>query len=458
MKKIQCKNGLSRRDFLKASTVAATAFTIVPGHVLGLNGATPPSERVRIAGIGIGGQGAHDLGQFRNLPVDVVGLCDVDWARGAGSFNAFPKAKKYKDYRKMLDEMDKEIDAVIVATPDHTHAPASIDAMRRGKHVYCEKPLTHTMYEARWMAEEARKHGVATQMGNQGQASEDTYRLCEMIQAGAIGQVKKLHVWTDRPSNELFGEYWPQGVNRPEGSPPVPESLDWDLWLGVAPERPYHPAYHPFVWRGWWDFGTGALGDIGCHFYAPIFRALGLTGHYPKTVHAVSTRVNEETFPLGSVVEWQFESYGNNPPLKMVWYDGGLRPFRPDLVPEGAAMSENGRLIVGEEGVILDSAIYDEKRRKEVGEIPKTLERSPGHYAEFVLACKDPKKQPARMNFDEAGPLAQVVLMGNVALRVGLREELTRIRLHWDQEQFKFTNSEEANLHVHKKYRDGWTL
>jgi predicted dehydrogenase len=413
---------------------------------------------VRIAGIGIGGQGAHDLGQFRNLPVDVVGLCDVDWARGAGSFNAFPKAKKYKDYRKMLDEMDKEIDAVIVATPDHTHAPASIDAMRRGKHVYCEKPLTHTMYEARWMAEEARKHGVATQMGNQGQASEDTYRLCEMIQAGAIGKVKELHVWTDRPSNGLFGEYWPQGVNRPEGSPPVPESLDWDLWLGVAPERPYHPAYHPFVWRGWWDFGTGALGDIGCHFYAPIFRALGLTGHYPKTVHAVSTRVNEETFPLGSVVEWQFESYGNNPPLKMVWYDGGLRPFRPDLVPEGAAMSENGRLIVGEEGVILDSAIYDEKRRKEVGEIPKTLERSPGHYAEFVLACKDPKKQPARMNFDEAGPLAQVVLMGNVALRVGLREELTRIRLHWDQEQFKFTNSEEANLHVHKKYRDGWTL
>ena len=458
MKKIQCKNGLSRRDFLKASTVAATAFTIVPGHVLGLNGATPPSERVRIAGIGIGGQGAHDLGQFRNLPVDVVGLCDVDWARGAGSFNAFPKAKKYKDYRKMLDEMDKEIDAVIVATPDHTHAPASIDAMRRGKHVYCEKPLTHTMYEARWMAEEARKHGVATQMGNQGQASEDTYRLCEMIQAGAIGKVKELHVWTDRPSNGLFGEYWPQGVNRPEGSPPVPESLDWDLWLGVAPERPYHPAYHPFVWRGWWDFGTGALGDIGCHFYAPIFRALGLTGHYPKTVHAVSTRVNEETFPLGSVVEWQFESYGNNPPLKMVWYDGGLRPFRPDLVPEGAAMSENGRLIVGEEGVILDSAIYDEKRRKEAGEIPKTLERSPGHYAEFVLACKDPKKQPARMNFDEAGPLAQVVLMGNVALRVGLREELTRIRLHWDQEQFKFTNSEEANLHVHKKYRDGWTL
>jgi predicted dehydrogenase len=237
----------------------------------------------------------------------------------------------------------------------------------------------------------------------------------------------------------------------------VPDNLDWNLWLGTAPERPYHPAYHPFIWRGWWDFGTGALGDIGCHFFAPIFRAIGLTGHYPKTVHAVSTRVNEETFPLGSMVEWQFDSYGNNPPLKMVWYDGGLRPFRPDIVPEGAAMAENGRLIVGEEGIILDSTIYDENRRKVVGEIPKTLERSPGHYAEFVQACKDPKK-PARMNFDQAGPLAQVVLMGNVALRVGLREELTRIRLHWDQEQFKFINSEEANHYVHKNYREGWSF
>lgn len=457
MKKIQHNNGLSRRQFLKASTLAATAFTIVPGHVLGLNGATPSSERVRIAGIGIGGQGGHDLGQFRNLPVDVVALCDVDWGRGAGSFNSFPKAKKYKDYRKMLEEMDKEIDAVIVATPDHTHAPASITAIRRGKHVYCEKPLTHTMFEAKWVAEEARKHGVATQMGNQGQASEDTYRLCEMIQAGAIGKVKELHVWTDRPSNGLFGEYWPQGVNRPQGTPPVPENLDWNLWLGTAPERPYNPAYHPFIWRGWWDFGTGALGDIGCHFFAPIFRAVGLTGHYPRTVHAVSTRVNEETFPLGSIVEWQFDSFGNNPPLKMVWYDGGLRPFRPDIVPEGAAMSENGRLLVGEEGIILDSTLYDENRRKVVGEIPKTLARSPGHYAEFVQACKDTKK-PARMNFDQAGPLAQVVLMGNVALRVGLREELTRIRLHWDQEQFKFTNSEEANHYVHKNYREGWSL
>ncbi|MBO4716117.1 MAG: Gfo/Idh/MocA family oxidoreductase, partial [Verrucomicrobia bacterium] len=387
MKKIECKHGLSRRHFLGASALAATAFTIVPGSVLGLNGASPSSERVRIAGIGIGGQGGHDIRNLAAIPdVDIVALCDVDWDKAAGIFNQFPSAKRYKDYRKMLDEMEDQIDAVVVGTPDHTHAPASISAIRRKKHVYCEKPLTHTMYESMWVMKEARKYGVATQMGNQGQASEDTYRLCEMIQAGAIGKVRELHVWTDRPSNGLFGEYWPQGVNRPQGTPEVPKNLDWDLWLGTAPERPYNPAYHPFVWRGWWDFGTGALGDIGCHFYAPIFRACGLTGHYPKTVHAVSTRVNEETFPLGSVVEWQFDSYDGKPPLKMVWYDGGLRPFRPDIVPEGVAMAENGRLIIGDEGMILDSTIFDEKRRKEVGDIPKTLERSPGHYQEFVIA------------------------------------------------------------------------
>ncbi|MBO7525057.1 MAG: Gfo/Idh/MocA family oxidoreductase [Verrucomicrobia bacterium] len=458
MKKIECKHGISRRHFLGASALAATAFTIVPGSVIGLNGASPSSERVRIAGIGIGGQGGHDIRNLASIPdVDIVALCDVDWDKAAGIFNQFPKAKRYKDYRKMLDEMEDQIDAVVVGTPDHTHAPASISAIRRKKHVYCEKPLTHTMYESMWVMKEARKYGVATQMGNQGQASEDTYRLCEMIQAGAIGKVRELHVWTDRPSNGLFGEYWPQGVNRPQGTPEVPKNLDWDLWLGTAPARPYNPAYHPFVWRGWWDFGTGALGDIGCHFYAPIFRACGLTGHYPKTVHAVSTRVNEETFPLGSVVEWQFDSYDGKPPLNMVWYDGGLRPFRPDIVPEGVAMAENGRLIIGDEGMILDSTIFDEKRRKEVGDIPKTLERSPGHYQEFVIACKDPKT-PARMNFDQAAPLAEVVLMGNVALRMGLREDLTRIRLHWDQEQFKFTNSKEATEYVHKSYRDGWKI
>ena len=378
MKKIEYKRAVSRREFLQTTAFTAAAVSIIPGHVLGLNGATPPSEKVRIAGIGIGGQGGHDIRQLASQ--EIVALCDVDWNKASGIFNEYPKAKRYKDYRKMLDEMDKDIDAVVIGTPDHTHAPASIAAIRRKKHVYCEKPLTHSVYEAKWVADEARKYGVATQMGNQGQASEDTYRLCEMIQAGSIGKIKEIHVWTDRPSNGLFNEYWPQGVNRPKDTPAVPEGLDWDLWIGPAPMRPYHPAYHPFVWRGWWDFGTGALGDIGCHSFAPIFRAVNLTGHYPKTVHAVSTRVNEETFPLGSIVEWQFDSFGSNPPIKVYWYDGGLRPFRPDIVPEGAAMHDNGRLIVGEEGLILNSTIFDEKRRNEVGEIPKTLERCPGRY------------------------------------------------------------------------------
>ena len=280
------------------------------------------------------------------------------------------------------------------------------------------------------------------------QGGEDPYYTDERI-VSIIGKIKETWSW----QSAVYGSK----EALPTTADPIPSNLDWDLWLGTAPARPYNPAYHPFVWRGWWDFGTGALGDIGCHFYAPIFRACGLTGHYPKTVHAVSTRVNEETFPLGSVVEWQFDSYDGKPPLKMVWYDGGLRPFRPDIVPEGVAMAENGRLIIGDEGMILDSTIFDEKRRKEVGDIPKTLERSPGHYQEFVIACKDPKT-PARMNFDQAAPLAEVVLMGNVALRMGLREDLTRIRLHWDQEQFKFTNSKEATEYVHKSYRDGWKI
>jgi len=428
------------------------AINIVPGHVLGLNGATPASERLNIASIGLGGQGKHDLGQFADQ--NVVALCDVDWNQAKPAFDRFPNAKKYKDYRVMLDEMDKDIDAVIVATPDHTHAPASITAIRRKKHVYCEKPLTHSMFEAKMMLEEARKYGVATQMGNQGQASEDTYRLCEMVQAGAIGNVKEIHVWTDRPSNGLFNVYWPQGVERPTDTPNVPENMDWNLWIGTAPMRPYHPAYHPFVWRGWWDFGTGALGDIGCHSYAPIFRAVGLDGYYPSVVHAVSTRVNTETYPVGSIVEWQFDSFGGKPGLKMYWYDGGLRPFRPDVIPEGVSMGDNGRLLIGDNGMILDSQIWDEKRRKEVGDIPKTLERSPGHYAEFVRACKGGKK--AGMDFSVAAPLAQTVLMGNIALRVGLREDLTHIRLHWDQANFKFTNSEEATSYAYPHYREGF--
>ena len=282
-------NPVTRRQFLSRTALAAAAFQVVPGHVLGLNGATSANGKLNLAGIGAGGQGASDLDSLtKSSEVNIVALCDADRRQAGGMFKRFPNARQYQDFRKMLEEQ-KDIDAVVVATPDHIHAPASMMALRLGKHVYCEKPLTHSVVEARKVAELAREKKVATQMGNQGQASEETRRLCEAVWAGAIGNVREAHVWTDRPSQGLFNEYWPQGVDRPKDEPPVPEGLDWDLWLGPAPQRPYHPAYLPFKWRGWWDFGTGALGDIGCHAMDPFFRALKLG--YPTAVGACSTRV-----------------------------------------------------------------------------------------------------------------------------------------------------------------------
>ena len=315
-------------------------------------------------------------------------------------------------------------------------------------------------------------------MGNQGQASNETRHLCELVWSGVIGPVHEVHIWTDRPSNGLFNEYWPQGVGRPKDTPQVPATLDWDLWLGPAPLRPYHPAYLPFKWRGWWDFGTGALGDIGCHSMDPVFRALKLGA--PTSVQAASTRVNEETFPLGSIVTYQFPArtaavQANNchvaglsgaaaggiemPPCKLVWYDGGLRPPRPDALPEGKKMGDNGKLLVGEKGFILNNAnnlVFPESCAKAAEGIKHSIPPSPGHYKEWIAACKGGSKPGS--NFDWAGPLAESVLLGNVALRVQLREDLTLCRLMWDTEQLKFPNLEDANKFVRTEYRAGWTL
>jgi predicted dehydrogenase len=462
----------TRRQFLRGTLLSATAFMVVPGGVLGLRGAASANQKLNLAGIGIGGQGAHDLGQMESE--NIVALCDVDKRHAAHVFKKYPKAQQFNDYRQMLDQM-KEIDGVVVATPDHLHAFAAMEAIKRGKHVYCEKPLTHSVWEARRLATAAREAKVATQMGNQGQASEQTRRLCEYVWAGAIGDVSEAHIWTDRPSQGLFNEYWPQGVGRPKDTPPVPESLDWDLWIGPAPMRPYNPAYLPFKWRGWWDFGTGALGDIGCHAMDPVFRALKLGA--PLTVQGASTRVNDETYPLGSMVTYQFparpaEPQAINchvkglsgaaagavamPPCKLVWYDGGLRPPRPDGLPEGKPMGDNGRLLVGDKGFILGNDVYPEARAKEIGEIAKTITRSDEHYQEWIRACKG--GPPAGANFDWAGPLAESVLLGNVPLRVQLRENLTLYKLLWDSAALKFTNLEEANKFVRRYYRAGWSL
>jgi Oxidoreductase family, C-terminal alpha/beta domain len=278
--------------------------------------------------------------------------------------------------------------------------------------------------------------------------------LSELVWSGVIGPVREAHIWTDRPSNGLFKEYWPQGVNRPTETPAVPETLDWDLWLGPAPYRPYNPAYLPFRWRGWWDFGTGALGDIGCHAFDPVFRALKLGPAID--VQASSTRVNEESFPLASMVTYHFPARGDMPPLKLTWYDGGLRPPRPDELEEDQLMGDNGRLLVGDNGKILGNRVIPEAKRREQKDVPKTLARSIGHYKEWIEACKGGK--PGGSNFDWAGPLAETVLLGNAALRLHLREELTRKKLLWDSQGFRFTNSEDATKYLRREYREGWSL
>jgi predicted dehydrogenase len=335
-------------------------------------------------------------------------------------------------------------------------------AIKLGMHVYCEKPLTYTVYEARRVAEAARQYKVATQMGNRGQASEGTRLVCEWIWDGAIGPVREVHAWTDRPRRGIHDEYWPQGVDRPTETPPVPGTLDWNLWLGVAPERPYHPIYVPFQWRGWWDFGTGALGDIGCHTLDSIFRALKLK--HPESVEACSSPVNNETYPLASIVTYRFPARGDMPPVKLVWADGGLRPPRPVELEEGERLGSytNGQLFIGDKGAIMTGGAGDDPvlipvaRMKDYKRPPKTLPRSPGHYQEWIDACKGGK--PAGSNFDHAGPLAETVLLGNVALRRSLRETLATKRLLWDGPNLRFTNAPEANQYIHREYRKGWEL
>ena len=441
----------SRRTFIKTAAATAGAFTIVPRHVFGGDGHIPPSEKLNIAGIGIGGKGFSDL---RSVSTEnIIALCDVDSRYADKTFRDHPSAKRYKDFRVMLDQQ-KDIDAIIVATPDHLHAPISLHAMKMGKHVYCQKPLTQTVRQAQLMAEYAKKYNVATQMGNQGQASESTRRLAEFLTAGAVGDVTEVHIWTDRPMKGTFEIYWPQGIPRPSDKPKTPRTMDWDLFLGPAPVRPYHPAYHPFKWRGWLDFGTGALGDIGCHTIDAVFRALKLD--YPTSINASSTRVNNETFPVASTVHYQFPKRQGFGPVKLSWYDGGLKPRRPDELEDGRQLGTNGTLIIGSKGKILDGRIIPESKMKAFTPPPKTLPRSPGHYVEWINACKG--GNPAGSNFKFAGRLTEVVLLGNIALRPELREQLMRKKLNFDANTKQFTNLPEANKFLDRTYRQGWEI
>lgn len=436
---------LSRRRFVKRSVLAAAVLAmpfVARRNVLGANG------RLNIAGIGVGGKGASDVANVDNE--NLYALCDVDEVNAAGSFRKYEQAKRFKDFRVMLEKEGSHIDAVTVSTPDHMHAPAALMAMKMGKHVYCQKPLTHTVHEARLMAETAREHRVATQMGNQGHCNPDTRRLVELIQAGVLGKVSTIHVWTDRPGN-----WWPQGIGRPLGAPPVPPTLDWDLWLGVAPRRPYHPAYVPFKWRGFWDFGTGALGDMACHCMDLAFFSLKLGA--PGSVEAQSSPVNGETAPVWSVIHYEFPAANGQPPVKMTWYDGGKKPS-PDLV-KGPKLESNGIILIGDKdtlsvpnywgaGAFLSGAKVEDFRN-----IPQSLPRPQGfernHHQEWLDACKGGPK--ALSNFDYAGPMTEAVLLGNVALRVGKR-------IQWDSKNLKVTNVPEANRFLHTEYRNGWTV
>jgi len=440
----ECSAKVSRRGLMNAAAAAA-ALTIVPRNVLGGARHVPPSEKLNIAGVGIGGRGAGDLDEVGSE--NIVALCDVDDSYAAKVYKSYPDAKKYHDFRKMLDK-EKNIDAVIIATPDHTHAVVAMAAIKRGKHVYCEKPLAHSIYEVRRVTEAAREAGVATQLGNQGQASEGTRLVGEFIAADAIGPVREVHSWSNRPIS-------PRGIDRPKDAHPVPEGLDWDLWLGPAPQRPYHPCYLPFTWRGWWDFGTGILGDIGCHQMAPVFRALKLG--YPTSVEACSSGVNTETAPLASIVRYDFPARAGMPALRLSWYDGGLMPPRPAELPNGLRFGNaDDNLYIGDKGKMLGHRLLPEARSKEYGKPPRILPRSPGHHKEWIDACKG--GELAGSNFNVSGPLTEVVLLGNIALRTGQTLYEKGLKLNYDGPGMKVTNLPEANEYIRCEYRDGWTL
>ena len=436
---------LNRRTFIKSIGILTAGVTIVPSHVVSGLGYVAPSDKLNIAGIGVGGIGRGNLKSMSSQ--NIVALADVDWKYASACFNDYPQAKKYKDYRKMLEEMDKDIDAVMIATPDHTHYVATADAMRAGKHVYCQKPLTHSVYESRMLTKLAKEIGVATQMGNQGNSSDDMRKVCEWIWNGEIGEVTKVDAWTDRP-------IWPQGLERPTEKMAVPETLDWDLFLGPAPFRPYHSAYTPWNWRAWWDFGTGALGDMACHIMDPVYKALELG--YPYAFEATSSQVNTESAPIAEKVTYYFgerpkKGKINMPAVEFTWYDGGLKPDRPEglkpgLYP-GDKMGWGGAIFYGTKGTLIcgtyamDPFIIGREDNPppttgELRRIPNAMEG--GHEMDWVRACKEDKgsRVEASSNFSYAGPLNEVVVAGNLAVRL---QDLRR-RLEWDAENMKITN------------------
>jgi predicted dehydrogenase len=446
---------INRRDFLKVAGAGAAAFSLagcVSSDLLsaypdtGRRGRIVTGRKLNIAAVGCGGKGSSDIKSVSHE--NIVALCDVDSRRAEKTMAAFPDAKKYADFRVMLDEMDDDIDAVTVTTPDHMHFPIAMEAIRRGKHVFVQKPLAHTVEEARIMTLAARRHQVITQMGNQGHAGEGNRLVQEWINAGVLGEVREVHAWTNRP-------IWPQGMAEALPAEPVPDTMNWDLWLGVAPTRPYNSQYAPFKWRGWWDFGCGALGDMGCHILDAPYTALNLG--YAESVMAESEGLTDQCAPLKSKVVFTFGARGSMPPVKVTWYDGGLKPDHPEDLEPQRKLADNGILIVGSKATLMDTSSYcnsprlipESKMKAFMPNAPaKTLPRVPDGDAhkEWTSACKGEGPMPGS-NFDQSGPFSEMVLMGNLAVR------LSGKTIKWDGENMVCSNVPEANILARKSYR-----
>jgi predicted dehydrogenase len=441
----------SRRDFLKKATIAAAGITIVPSHVVSGFGYKAPSDKLNIAGVGIGGKGHPNL--VGMATENIVALCDVDWKYAEKCFNEFPAAKRYWDWRKMFDEMGKSIDAVLVATADHSHAGIAATALTLGKHVYCQKPLTHSVYESRLLTKLAASHKVATQMGNQANSGDGVRQLCEWIWNGEIGEIREVHTWTDRP-------IWPQGLERPGKVMPVPKTLNWDLFIGPAPLRPFNDIYTPWNWRGWWDFGTGAFGDMACHVLDPVYQALKLG--YPAKVRGSSTSFNTESAPQAETVEFSFPARENMPkqampPVKVYWYDGGLYPVLSDILPEGEDLMADGLggcIFVGSKDTLI-CGCGGFNSRLVSGRIPSVkpyLRRIKGavgyvdgpHEQDWIRACKESpeSRMESTSNFAYSGPFNEMVLLGVLAIRL---KSLNK-SLKWDGEKMRFTNISESEI------------
>lgn len=439
------ENTFSRRNFIGTSATALAGFTIVPSFAVSGLGHTPPSDKLNIAGIGIGGKGKVNLDNMQGQ--NIVALCDVDWDYAEPVFKKYKKAKKWKDYREMFDK-HKDIDAVVIATPDHTHAITAAAAMQLGKHVYLQKPLTHSVWESRYLTNLAKTTGVVTQMGNEGHSGDTVYEVTEVVHSGCLGEVTEAHVWTNRP-------IWRQGMPKPVKEVKVPRTLDWDLFIGPAKMRPYNPEYHPWIWRGWWDFGTGALGDMGCHLLDVPNYALRLGA--PLAFQASSSLVNTESAPVAAQVTYLFPArenlpYCGAPELKLTWYDGGLMPPRPFSLPVDAPMDPGGGfMLIGSKAILIARAyganwkVYQDGKEI-IPEVKVKLDRIPDdpqgggrHEMHWVNCCKNGGK-PAS-DFSYAGPFNEMVVMGNLAVRM---QSLQRTLL-WDSENMKVTNISDSD-------------